>query len=68
MATIRVYNSARMNEIGHESQFLNTDDVTIHKTDLTVEGKPYIMFEHENYPLGSLMAIYDGKFWQCDLD
>jgi hypothetical protein len=57
-----------MNEIGHESQFLNTDDVTIQKTDLTVEGRPYIMFEHENYPLGALMAVYDGKFWQCDLD
>ena len=68
MATIRVYNSARMNERGVLSQFLNTDDVTIHKTDLTVEGKPYIMFEHERYPLGSLMAIYDGTFWQCDLD
>tara|TARA_B100000287_G_scaffold27331_1_gene26002 strand:- start:422 stop:628 length:207 start_codon:yes stop_codon:yes gene_type:complete len=68
MATIRVYNSARMNERGFLSQFLDTDDVTIHKTDLTVEGKPYIMFEHENYPLGSLMAIYDGTFWQCDLD
>ena len=68
MATIRIYNSARMNERGVLSQFLNTDDVTIQKTDLTVEGRPYIMFEHENYPLGALMAIYDGTFWQCDLD
>ena len=28
---------------------------------------PYILFEHEDYPLGALRAEYDGQIWQCDL-
>ena len=38
MATIRIYNSAYMNQVGVESQFLNTDDVTIQKTDLFLKA------------------------------
>jgi hypothetical protein len=26
------------------------------------------VFEHKDYPLGGLMAFYDGTYWQCDLD
>ena len=28
---------------------------------------PYILFEHEDYPLGALRAEFDGSIWQCDL-
>jgi hypothetical protein len=31
-------------------------------------AKPYILFEHKDYPLGALRAEYDGSYWQCDLD
>ena len=31
-------------------------------------GKPYILFEHSDYPLGALNASYDGEYWDCDLD
>jgi hypothetical protein len=26
------------------------------------------MFDHEDYPLGSLRADFDGEVWCCDLD
>ena len=28
---------------------------------------PYILFEHQDYPLGALRAEFDGSIWQCDL-
>jgi hypothetical protein len=29
--------------------------------------RPYIMFEHSDYPLGALKAEYNGEAWVCDL-
>jgi len=29
---------------------------------------PYILFEHNDYPLGALRAEFDGTYWQCDMD
>ncbi len=29
-------------------------------------GKPYILFEHKDYPLGSLRSEYDGSYLKCD--
>jgi len=65
MATIRIFNSAwsKCDEV-----LIDTEEVTVQKHGLTTQGKPYIMFEHNNYPLGALMAMYDGTYWQCDLD
>ena len=31
-------------------------------------GAPYILFEHKDFPLGALMAEYNGSVWSCDLD
>jgi len=31
-------------------------------------SKPYILFEHKDYPLGALRAEFDGTYWDCDLD
>tara|TARA_Y100001972_G_scaffold96616_1_gene119231 strand:+ start:289 stop:492 length:204 start_codon:yes stop_codon:yes gene_type:complete len=67
MAQIRIYNSAH-SLLQRDMRFIDTKEVTVQKQGLTTQGKPYIMFEHEDYPLGALMAIYDGAFWQCDLD
>jgi hypothetical protein len=26
------------------------------------------MFEHSDYPLGALVATFDGEYWQADMD
>ena len=59
-----------MNEIGSLShaRHIALEDVNIGTQNISVYGKPYILFEHKDYPLGALQAIYDGDFWQCDLD
>ena len=31
-------------------------------------GAPYILFEHKDFPLGALMAEYNGSVRSCDLD
>ena len=66
MATIRIFNSAY--GIDSDEVLIDTEEVTVQKHGLTTQGKPYIMFEHNNYPLGALMVMYDGTYWQCDLD
>ena len=47
---------------------LSLDEVQIHTQKIDPYGAPYILFEHTDYPLGALMATYDGTFWQCDLN
>ena len=32
-----------------------------------VTARPYILFEHGDYPLGALKAEYNGEVWICDL-
>ena len=44
------------------------DDVAIRCFKMDQDGKPYIMFDHKDYPLGSLRADFDGEVWCCDLD
>ena len=44
------------------------DDVAIRCFKMDQDGKPYIMFDHKDYPLGSLRADFDGDVWCCDLD
>ena len=61
---IRIFNSAYP---GAETK-LSLEEVNIVTQKIDWMGRPYIMFEHNNYPLGALMAMYDGTYWQCDLD
>ena len=70
MSQIRIFNSAYMNEIGSLShaRHIPLEEVSIKDQNISVYGKPYILFEHGDYPLGALMAFYDGTYWQCDLD
>ena len=60
---IRIFNSAVAGE-----RMLALDDVEIRCHKMDQDGKPYILFDHEDYPLGSLRADFDGEVWACDLD
>jgi len=32
------------------------------------DGAPYMLFEHEDFPLGALKATFNGNNWECDLN
>jgi len=68
MSEIRIFNSAYLNDKGRDYRYIPLEEVNIVTQSISVYGKPYILFEHKDYPLGSLQAIYDGTYWQCDLD
>jgi hypothetical protein len=51
-----------------EARFLQLDEVNIVSQKIDYMGKPYILFEHKDYPLGELAATFDGEYWDCDLD
>lgn len=60
---IRIFNSAVKGE-----RKLALDEVNIVTQSINCyNSRPYILFEHKDYPLGALMAEYDGNYWQCDL-
>jgi len=63
---IRIFNSAWGRN--SDSREIPLDEVNIVTQKIDFYGKPYILFEHKDYPLGSLRAEYDGSYWQCDLD
>ena len=50
-----------------EARYLELDEVNI-VTQNIHNGRPYILFEHKDYPLGALRAEFDGGYWDCDLD
>ena len=50
-----------------EARYLELDEVNI-VTQNIHNGRPYILFEHKDYPLGALQAQFDGEYWDCDLD
>jgi|TARA_R110000822_G_scaffold92212_2_gene212390 hypothetical protein len=60
---IRVFNSAVEGE-----RMISLDEVNVVSINMDMYGKPYMLFEHKDYPLGALKADFDGDFWQCDLD
>lgn len=60
---IRIFNSARYGQ-----RFIDFSEVNIVSQKIDYNSKPYILFEHKDYPLGALRAEYDGSYWQCDLD
>ena len=62
---IKIHNRAYRNS---EARFLQLDEVNIVSQKIDYNGKPYILFEHRDYPLGALMATFDGEVWDCDLD
>ena len=60
---IRVFNSSVEGE-----RLIPLDEVNIVSHKIDYNGSPYIMFDHSDYPLGVLKAVYDGSMWLCDLD
>jgi hypothetical protein len=62
---IKIHNRAYRNS---EARFLQLDEVNIVSQKIDYNGKPYILFEHKDYPLGALSATFDGEVWDCDLD
>ena len=63
---IKIHNRAYRNS---EARYLQLDEVNIVTQSINCyNSRPYILFEHKDYPLGALMAEYDGKYWDCDLD
>ena len=61
---IKIHNRAYRNS---EARYLELDEVNI-VTQNIHNGRPYILFEHKDYPLGALQATFDGEYWDCDLD
>ena len=64
---IRVFNSATY-RLDQSERFIPLDEVNIVSQKIDYNGAPYILFEHKDYPLGALMATFDGSVWACDLD
>ena len=65
---IRVFNSATFRQTQDE-RWISLDDVVIIKQGICPTfSNPYILFEHEDFPLGALEAEYNGGHWACDLN
>lgn len=63
---LRIFNSAYYRETGAE-RLIPLDEANIVTQKIDSDGRPYILFEHKDYPLGGLYAWFDGTYWQCDL-
>lgn len=62
---IKIFNSGYN---AGNARFIELDEVNIVTQNIDYNGCPYIMFEHKDYPLGALMARFDGTYWACDMD
>lgn len=51
------------------TRYVELKEVNIHTQNICeFTGRPYILFEHKDFPLGALRAEFDGTYWDCDLD
>ena len=62
---IKIFNSAYSNS---GERYIALNEVEIRSQKIDSNGKPYILFDHKDFPLGSLRAEFDGAHWACDLD
>jgi hypothetical protein len=60
---IRIFNSTVPGE-----REISIDDVNVVTMKMDYNGAPYILFEHEDFPLGALRAEYKNNNWECNLD
>lgn len=65
MADICIFNSAYSDSV---KRWISVDDVNVVEMKMDYYNKPYILFEHEDYPLGALRADFMDGNWYCDLD
>jgi hypothetical protein len=64
---IKVFNSAYNGSI-EAPKWLPMDEVNVVTMKMDYDGKPYMLFEHRDYPLGALRADFRNDTWECDLD
>ena len=62
---IKIFNSAVPGE-----RLIPMDQVNIvsMKMDTWNNDRPYILFDHKDFPLGSLRAEFRNDVWECNLD
>lgn len=65
MASIRIFNSAYRNSA---DRWLEMDEVNVVSMKMDYDGRPYILFEHRDYPLGALRAEFMDGNWYADLN
>lgn len=62
---IRVFNSAYRDS---SERFISLDEVNVVTMKMDYDGRPYMLFEHVDYPLGAVRAEFDGTYWQADMN
>ena len=65
MADICIFNSAYRDS---EKRWISVDDVNVVTMKMDYDNRPYMMFEHVDFPLGALRANFQHGNWYCDLD
>ena len=65
MADICIFNSAYRDS---EKRWISVDDVRVVTMKMDYDNRPYMMFEHNDFPLGALRADFKDGNWYCDLD
>lgn len=65
MADICIFNSAYRDS---EKRWISVDDVRVVTMKMDYDNRPYMMFEHADFPLGALRADFQDGNWYCDLD
>jgi len=65
MADICIFNSAYRDS---EKRWISVDDVNVVTMKMDYNNKPYILFEHKDYPLGALRADFMDGNWYADLN
>ena len=64
---IKIFNSAYRESI-LDPKMVPLDEVNVVSMKMDYDGKPYMLFEHADYPLGALRAQFRNDVWECDLD
>ena len=62
---IRVFNSAYRNT---DERLIPLDEVNVVTMKMDYDGRPYMLFEHSDFPLGAVRAEFDGTYWQADMN
>jgi hypothetical protein len=62
---IRVFNSAYRNT---DERLIPLDEVNVVTMKMDYDGRPYMLFEHRDFPLGAVRAEFDGTYWQADMN
>ena len=65
MADICIFNSAYRDS---EKRWISVDDVRVVTMKMDYDNRPYMMFEHVDFPLGALRADFQDGNWYCDLN